>query len=72
MTGVMGIGDGRVWVEQTPAGKVSLQVNEMDRGNVRAAEVLLEPDEVIDLAVQLLASVRPVDRFAAGQTAVAG
>jgi hypothetical protein len=61
---VRGFGDGRVWVEVT-GDKVSLQVNEPDLvyGGVRAAEAVLTSDEVVDLAAQLLASVRPVGRF---------
>lgn len=58
-----GFGDGRIWIEPMPDGRVSLQVNEPDHRGIRAAEAVLTPDEVVDLAAQLLASVRPTGRF---------
>lgn len=65
MTGVRGVGDGRVWVEPTSLGRVSLQLNESGHGLAdRCAEVVLTTDEAVDLATHLLASVRPTSRFA--------
>ncbi len=58
-----GFGDGRVWVEPLPDGRVSLQVNEPGRGGIGTAEAVLTSNETVDLAAQLLASVRPVNRF---------
>lgn len=64
MSGVRGVGDGRVWVESMSLGRVSLQVNEPDhKGRVKAAEAVLTTDEAVDLAAHLLASVRPANRF---------
>ncbi len=64
MSGTAGVGDGRVWVEPTSLGHVSLQVNEPDhRGRIHCAEAVLTTDEAVDLATHLLASVRPVNRF---------
>lgn len=64
MTGIQGVGDGRVWVERTSLGRASLQVNEPDgKGGLRVAEAVLTTDEAVDLAAHLLASVRPVNRF---------
>ncbi len=63
MSGTIGVGDGRVWVESMRDGRVSLQVNEADRGAMRIAEAVLSGDEAVDLAAQLLASVRSTSRF---------
>jgi hypothetical protein len=63
VTGVWGVGDGRVWVESMSLGRVSLQVNSLEYGR-RSAEAVLTADEAVDLATHLLASVRPVNRFA--------
>ncbi len=65
MSGTIGVGDGRVWVEPISLGRVSLQLNSLDYGNgVRTVEVVLTTDEAVDLATHLLASVRPANRFA--------
>ncbi len=64
MTGVIGVGDGRVWVEPLPDGRVSLQVNDASFGGLRCADAVLTADEAVDLATHLLASVRPANRFA--------
>lgn len=64
MTGVQGVGDGRVWVEPMSLGRASLQVNSLEYPDgLRCVEIVLSTDEAVDLATHLLASVRPVNRF---------